>query len=464
MTNVRVQFLSGDEEYYSDCESVGDLRAAIAISRETFAPFVVILSQSHDRSKNSSYSSKDYAVLADEDCLPPLSEDNHQHPLVPDDSLPRKNAIDRQGSTPSFSSKWEARDNRANLVSVQCVIQNKPASDEDLEYTAISFNEWSNILSSHLKHKDATERIRRLVNIVSRVYEVDKNEIMVEAVIRITTAPRKKHMVAQQLSLMKRRKKMEEERDFKSMVSPQREPKNACAHYVISTLVQCGLDVNTRPNNGIGSSMLFVAAEYGQDEFVSALLEAKATASMRMFGQCGRTPLSVACQYGFHDIVCQLLKYQDEAVAEVRRSGGSSRGWEIVGPASMVNQKGQFGRAPLLLAAHHGHLEVCKALIGNGANVNIKDRYKQTPLIVGAYHGYAEICDLLLQSGAIIEDTDDYNNTAMKLAVRQNHPKVISVLQEHTRWKENGRILRDFTTDIDGENTEHQTLSFLCGL
>ena len=61
---------------------------------------------------------------------------------------------------------------------------------------------------------------------------------------------------------------------------------------------------------------------------------------------------------------------------------------------------GQLTRA-LVMAAAHGHTEVCRVLLDHGAEVDEADESGHTALHLAAKHGHQFTCSLLVSRGAV---------------------------------------------------------------
>ncbi|XP_029127278.1 potassium channel SKOR isoform X2 [Cajanus cajan] len=79
-------------------------------------------------------------------------------------------------------------------------------------------------------------------------------------------------------------------------------------------------------------------------------------------------------------------------------------------------------------AAHDGHLDVVKRLIGFGADPNKPDYDGRTPLHVSASKGYVDISSFLVEQGVNINSTDKFGATPLLEAIKNGHEEVASVL------------------------------------
>lgn len=79
-------------------------------------------------------------------------------------------------------------------------------------------------------------------------------------------------------------------------------------------------------------------------------------------------------------------------------------------------------------AAHDGHLDVVKRLIGFGADPNKSDYDGRTPLHISASKGYVDISSFLAEQGVNINSTDKLGTTPLLEAIKNGHEEVASVL------------------------------------
>tara|TARA_R110000851_G_C13096794_1_gene567556 strand:- start:3518 stop:5953 length:2436 start_codon:yes stop_codon:yes gene_type:complete len=83
------------------------------------------------------------------------------------------------------------------------------------------------------------------------------------------------------------------------------------------------------------------------------------------------------------------------------------------------------------MAIRAGVLPVVRLRIKQGMNVDAKDSKGCTPLILAAAHGHTNICRFLLESGANPEVCDQNGDNAFSVAQKTNNPKIIAILSEY---------------------------------
>jgi ankyrin repeat protein len=149
---------------------------------------------------------------------------------------------------------------------------------------------------------------------------------------------------------------------------------------------------------------LFIeAVRHGNNTEMLQLLKAGADiAAKYRFGstdvETTAIEISVTCN---HPQTCALL------IEEHKKAGRDIK--------ALLDERDQWKRTPLHLAARLGHADVCYVLILNGADVNATDEYNGTPLheaIIMNHKGCLNIEMILLAAGANpdIERNVDHSN------------------------------------------------------
>ena len=91
---------------------------------------------------------------------------------------------------------------------------------------------------------------------------------------------------------------------------------------------------------------------------------------------------------------------------------------------------------PLIIAAHNGHLNSVKILLGYGAHVDargtlkIADEVRRgcTPLSAAAASGHLDVVKLFINKGAFVDLQDKDGDTALHYAVKGGHLEIVSEL------------------------------------
>eukprot|EP00929_Paragymnodinium_shiwhaense_P071319 TRINITY_DN36274_c0_g1_i1.p1 TRINITY_DN36274_c0_g1~~TRINITY_DN36274_c0_g1_i1.p1 ORF type:complete len:2107 (+),score=430.46 TRINITY_DN36274_c0_g1_i1:138-6458(+) len=88
------------------------------------------------------------------------------------------------------------------------------------------------------------------------------------------------------------------------------------------------------------------------------------------------------------------------------------------------------GRTALHLAARHGHVEVCSALVRSLAPVDAVEHRLVTPISLAAMYGHAGVVDILLQTAARPEQADAAGRTALHFGSCCEDANVVRLLLE----------------------------------
>ena len=91
---------------------------------------------------------------------------------------------------------------------------------------------------------------------------------------------------------------------------------------------------------------------------------------------------------------------------------------------------------PLIIAAHNGHLNSVKILLGYGAHIDargtlkIADEVRKgcTPLSAAAASGHLDVVKLFINEGAFVDLQDEDGDTSLHYAVKGGHLEIVSVL------------------------------------
>ncbi|EFY96195.1 ankyrin repeat protein [Metarhizium robertsii] len=101
---------------------------------------------------------------------------------------------------------------------------------------------------------------------------------------------------------------------------------------------------------------------------------------------------------------------------------------------SVIDEKDERGRTPLLFAAERGHEATARLLLGYGADMEANDENGQTPLFFAAEIGHEGVVRLLLKHGAACGNIKDcQGKTPLFIAAARwdANPAVIQLLLEH---------------------------------
>ncbi|GAB1312345.1 Heterokaryon incompatibility domain-containing protein [Madurella fahalii] len=166
-----------------------------------------------------------------------------------------------------------------------------------------------------------------------------------------------------------------------------------------------GDDMNLDLKDSTGKAALHLAAQMGKENLVEELVQRNADRTVQ--DMLDRTPLFLAVQHGREKVVDVLL---------VPRS---------------LNKPDVHGRTPLHVAAERGYLNIVKKLLGHGAERDNRDHQGRTPLLLAAENGEKEVVDLLLTQRARQDIGDRNERTPLLLAVANGDYAIVKSLLNH---------------------------------
>lgn len=151
--------------------------------------------------------------------------------------------------------------------------------------------------------------------------------------------------------------------------------------------------------------------------------------NINKFNHYGDTPLFIACEKAYFEVVRFLLengadvniadKYGRTALSEACKTHGSSLDIVrlLVEKGADVNGADNRARTPLSEACRHYNLEIVKLLAEKGANVNIADDIGRTPLHEACFEFFQlDKVQLLITLGADVNIADDLGQTPLYIA------------------------------------------------
>lgn len=186
---------------------------------------------------------------------------------------------------------------------------------------------------------------------------------------------------------------------------------------------------------------LFTAA---QSNDLDLMREALLTADVNMRSESENfTPLMIAANYGFYDMVDMLL------------TAGAD-----------VNAQSEGGSTALSLAISPKYEEsakIVKRLLDVGADVNLVSGVGNSPLMEAVYQGSMPVVDLLLKAGAKVNLVNNHGETAlMTVLIGGDEPEIITRLLDSGADKEPLSTAGEQAADIAHRLGRIQSFRVLC--
>ena len=226
---------------------------------------------------------------------------------------------------------------------------------------------------------------------------------------------------------------------------------NGRAEMVELLLAIPGINVNSETSNE-NVTPLFAAAIKGHKDIASLLLDAP-NVDIDACSYTGATPLFVAAEYNFPEIVEQLVKRGADVNLALHTGKTPLCSAAYVGQVEVVRALLQApaidlyrtiegGIVPLATAAMQGHKTIVKLLLRKGADPKFAYTAGIIPLHFACLYGHTAIAEILLHAGADMdaETTTEIIYTPFSLAQLAGHREVMSVLAAFRRRRGEGPV------------------------
>lgn len=93
-----------------------------------------------------------------------------------------------------------------------------------------------------------------------------------------------------------------------------------------------------------------------------------------------------------------------------------------------VNAQGSNLQTPLMMASEYGYIDLVNTLIKDGAYVNAANSEGLTSLMLASMNGFSDIVDALIKNGAYVDIKDGSGNTSLYFAIERNKADVVDTL------------------------------------
>ncbi|XP_029640019.1 ankyrin repeat, PH and SEC7 domain containing protein secG-like isoform X2 [Octopus sinensis] len=207
---------------------------------------------------------------------------------------------------------------------------------------------------------------------------------------------------------------------------------------VLNTINVYNAQINQQDSHS--RTPLYMACEDGYHNLVELLL--KSNVDVNMADKHGRTPLHMACRGGHTEIVQMLLQFKANVnmVDEYGKTplhmacseGYSATVLVLLQFKSDINVVDNCYNTPLHMACLRGHHNTVEVLLQSKADINVEDRYGRSPLHVACFSGHSSTVEVLLKFTADVNIKNKYNNTPLHLACYGKHSGIVEILLKST--------------------------------
>ena len=174
----------------------------------------------------------------------------------------------------------------------------------------------------------------------------------------------------------------------------------------IPQLIRAGADPNYALPDEDKTKMLVVAGAYHSTEAAIALLDGGANPNVA--DRTGKTPLHMAAQGGYLDLVKKLISKGADLNAKTAKAPPRE---------DTVFRLAAGEQTPLLLAAKFNHVDVMRALVEAGADVKLKNQDGASLFLAAAGSGHVTAAQLAYQYDKDTKAVDSHGFTAMHESV-----------------------------------------------
>ncbi|XP_027345614.1 ankyrin repeat-containing protein At5g02620-like [Abrus precatorius] len=198
--------------------------------------------------------------------------------------------------------------------------------------------------------------------------------------------------------------------------------------------------------NHAGETALYVAAEYGYVDMVKEMIQYYDLADAGIKARNGFDALHIAAKQGDLDVVKILMEAHPELSMTVDpcnttalHTAATQGHTETVkflleAGSGLVTIARSNGKTALHSAARNGHLEVVKALLEKEPAVATRtDKKGQTALHMAVKGQSLEVVEVLIKADpSLLNMVDNKGNTALHIATRKGRAQIVKLLLGHT--------------------------------
>ena len=186
--------------------------------------------------------------------------------------------------------------------------------------------------------------------------------------------------------------------------------------------------------NNRGKAPAVLAFERGI-EFTSRLIT---TENLSMTDISGNTPLHLAAQWDYLDIVSDLIEqgadvntHNKEGFTPIHyaaKNNSSEVCLILANNSALIDARDSYGNTPLHTAVSWESVQAAKFLLFRGANVHLRNLSGNTPLHTAVLQRDQNSVKMLIEYGASLESRDNVGRTPLLLATRKNYWELSELL------------------------------------
>jgi ankyrin repeat protein len=217
---------------------------------------------------------------------------------------------------------------------------------------------------------------------------------------------------------------------------------------VVKHLVASGAGVNLKTVRG--NTALMLAIQEGQIEVAYFLIKQGANTNIKNNLKVDALILTIRNKEKFKDpkkMVDLLINKGaslNNALIVASHHGYIDIVKRLIAEGADVNTRNKKGYTALIFAASQNYIDVVKFLVDKGADVNAKNKKGRTALMGTAFRGYTKMAGILLLHGADINARDNNGDTVLIMAAAYRKTEMV-------------KLLLDYNADVNIKNQEGDT-------